>query len=150
MSPGVVGERTPLEDLELEVLGVAVAAGLDAEGNPVAWEHRIVGQSIVAGTAFEQMLIVDEVDQTSVEGAKNLPYRIPNLLVDLPSPELGVPVQWWRAVGSTHTGFAVECMVDEMAAAAGRIGFEAEVDVSRVATLLLEAVEAEVGELRTY
>jgi len=95
-------------------------AGLDADGNPLAWEQRIVGQSIITGTAFEQMLIVDEVDQTSVEGAKNLPYRIPNLLIDLHSPELGVPVQWWRSVGSTHTGFAVECMIDEMAAAAGR------------------------------
>ena len=95
-------------------------AGLDANGNPLTWEHRIVGQSIAAGTAFEPMLIVDEVDETSVEGAKNLPYRIPNMLVDLHSPELGVPVQWWRSVGSSHTGFAVECMIDEMAAAAGR------------------------------
>jgi isoquinoline 1-oxidoreductase beta subunit len=95
-------------------------AALDADGQPVAWEHRIVGQSIVAGTAFEPMLIVDGVDQTSVEGAKNLPYKIPNLLTDLHSPELPVPVQWWRAVGSTHTGFATECMIDEMAVAAGK------------------------------
>jgi isoquinoline 1-oxidoreductase beta subunit len=52
-------------------------AGLDADGRPVAWEHRIVGQSIATGTGFEQMLVVDEVDQTSVEGAKNLPYADP-------------------------------------------------------------------------
>jgi isoquinoline 1-oxidoreductase beta subunit len=95
-------------------------AGLDAEGRPVAWQHRIVGQSIVAGTAFEPMLVVDEVDQTSVEGAANLPYAIPNLSTDLHSPSMGVPVQWWRAVGSTHTAFAVECMIDELAAAAGQ------------------------------
>lgn len=95
-------------------------AGLDTDGHPVAWEHRIVGQSIVAGTAFEPMLIVDGVDQTSVEGAKNLPYKVPNLLTDLHSPELPVPVQWWRAVGSTHTGFATECMIDELAVAAGQ------------------------------
>jgi isoquinoline 1-oxidoreductase beta subunit len=95
-------------------------AGLDADGRPVAWAHRIVGQSIVAGTAFESMLVVDGVDQTSVEGAANLPYRIPTLRVDLHSPKLGVPVQWWRAVGSTHTAFAVECLIDELAAAAGR------------------------------
>ncbi len=95
-------------------------AGLDAAGRPVAWQHRIVGQSIMAGTAFEPMLVVDEVDQTSVEGAKELPYAIPNQAVDLHSPALPVPVQWWRAVGSTHTAFAVECMMDELAAAAGR------------------------------
>jgi isoquinoline 1-oxidoreductase beta subunit len=63
-------------------------AGLDADGKPVAWEHRIVGQSIITGTAFEQALVVDEIDQTSVEGANNLPYAIPNLLCDLHSPTL--------------------------------------------------------------
>lgn len=95
-------------------------AGLDQEGNPVAWEHRVVGQSIIADTFFEPFMIQDDVDKTSVEGANNLPYRIPNLLVDLHSPELGIPVQWWRSVGSSHTGFAVECMIDEVAAAARR------------------------------
>ena len=95
-------------------------AGLDARGRPVAWQQRIVGQSIAAGTAFEKMLIVDEVDQTSVEGVTNLPYAIPNLLAELHSPTLGVPVQWWRSVGSTHTAFAVESLIDELASAAGR------------------------------
>jgi isoquinoline 1-oxidoreductase beta subunit len=94
-------------------------AGLDADGQPTAWEHRIVGQSIATGTAFEQMLVVDGIDQTSVEGAKNLPYAIPNLVNDLHSPQLGVPVQWWRSVGSTHTAYAVECMIDTLAEAAG-------------------------------
>ncbi len=95
-------------------------AGLDAQGRPVAWQQRIVGQSIVAGTAFEKMLIVDEVDQTSVEGVTNLPYAIPNLLAELHSPALGVPVQWWRSVGSTHTAFAVESLIDELASTTGR------------------------------
>jgi len=95
-------------------------AGLDKQGDPLFWEHRIVGQSIISGTAFEQALTVDGVDHTSVEGASNLPYRIPNLRVDLHSPRLGVPVLWWRSVGSTHTAFAVECMIDELAVAAGR------------------------------
>ncbi len=93
-------------------------AGLDANGRPVAWQHRIVGQSIATGTAFEPGLVVDGIDQTSVEGAKEIPYAIPNRHVDLHSPQLAVPVQWWRAVGSTHTAFAVECMMDELAAAA--------------------------------
>ena len=95
-------------------------AGVDASGKPVAWEHRIVGQSIVADTAFESMLVVDGVDTTSVEGASNLPYAIPNLLVDLHSPSLPVPVQWWRSVGSTHTAFATECLIDELATTSGR------------------------------
>ncbi|HEX9395958.1 MAG TPA: molybdopterin cofactor-binding domain-containing protein, partial [Burkholderiales bacterium] len=99
-------------------------AGLDASGTIVAWKHVIVGQSILTGTAFEAMLVKDGVDGTSVEGAANLPYAIPNLGVDLHSPKLGVPVQWWRSVGSTHTAFATECFLDELARAAGKDPYE--------------------------
>jgi isoquinoline 1-oxidoreductase beta subunit len=97
-----------------------IKAALDADGRPVAWQHRIVGQSILAGTAFESMMVKNGVDATSVEGAANLPYAIPNLLVDLHSPAVGVPVQWWRSVGSTHTAFSTETFMDELAAAAGK------------------------------
>jgi isoquinoline 1-oxidoreductase beta subunit len=95
-------------------------AGLDAAGNVVAWQHRIVGQSIVAGTAFEAGMVKDGVDVTSVEGASTLPYAIPNLHVDLHSPKVGVPVLWWRSVGSTHTAYSTETFIDELATAAGR------------------------------
>jgi isoquinoline 1-oxidoreductase beta subunit len=60
------------------------------------------------------------VDPTSVEGAHNLPYAIPNQTVGLTSTEVGVPVLWWRSVGSTHTAFAAETFLDEVAEAAGR------------------------------
>ncbi|NIR61650.1 MAG: xanthine dehydrogenase family protein molybdopterin-binding subunit, partial [Gammaproteobacteria bacterium] len=94
--------------------------GLDAEGNPVAWQHRIVGQSIMTGTLMEANAVKEGVDNTSVEGAANMPYAVPNVGVDLHSPKVGVPVQWWRSVGSTHTAFAVETFIDELAEAAGR------------------------------
>jgi isoquinoline 1-oxidoreductase beta subunit len=97
-----------------------IEAGLDAAGNPVAWQHRIVGQSIAADTDFEGALIKDGVDVTSVEGASNMPYAIPDISVELHSPVHPVPVQWWRSVGSTHTAFAVETFIDRLAAAAGR------------------------------
>jgi isoquinoline 1-oxidoreductase subunit beta len=98
----------------------ALAAGLDAQGKLVAWRHRIIGQSILAGTAFESMLVKDGIDTTSVEGASNLPYEIPNMIVDLHTTRIGVPVQWWRSVGSTHTAFSTETFIDELAAAAGK------------------------------
>jgi isoquinoline 1-oxidoreductase subunit beta len=98
----------------------ALKAGLDAQGNIVAWQHRIVGQSILAGTAFEGMMVKDGIDATSVEGAANLPYLIPNLGVELHSTKTGVPVQWWRSVGSTHTAFSTETFLDELALAAGK------------------------------
>jgi isoquinoline 1-oxidoreductase subunit beta len=96
------------------------AAGLDASGNPVAWTHTIVGQSIMAGTPFEAFTIKDGVDSASVEGAADLLYGIPNLQVDLHSPKIGVPVQWWRSVGHSHTGFSVEAFFDEVAHAGGK------------------------------
>jgi isoquinoline 1-oxidoreductase beta subunit len=95
-------------------------AGLDANGKVVAWQHRIVGQSILTGTLFEGAMVKNGVDATSVEGAATLPYTIPNLTVDLHSPKLPVPVQWWRSVGSTHTAFSTETFIDEVAVAAGR------------------------------
>jgi isoquinoline 1-oxidoreductase beta subunit len=95
-------------------------AGLDNQGKLVAWQHRIVGQSIIAGTPFESALVKDGIDATSVEGASNLPYAIPNVAVDLHSPTNPVPVQWWRSVGSTHTAFSIETFIDQLAAAADR------------------------------
>ena len=97
-----------------------LTAGLDAQGRPVAWQHRIVGQSIIGGTPFEPVMVKDGVDGTSVEGAANLPYDIPNLAVDLHTTKVGVPVLWWRAVGSTHTAYSTEVFIDELAHAAGK------------------------------
>ncbi len=97
----------------------SLRAGLDKDGKLLAWQQRIVGQSIVTGTALEG-LVKNGVDITSVEGAANLPYAVPNIQVDLHSPKLAVPVQWWRSVGSSHTAFSTETMIDELAQAAGK------------------------------
>ena len=96
------------------------AAGLDSSGNPVAWTHTIVGQSIMTGTMFESFGVKDGIDSTSVEGAADILYGIPNLQVDLHSPKNEVPVQWWRSVGHSHTGFSVEAFLDEVAHAGGK------------------------------
>ncbi len=93
-------------------------AAVGDDGLPVAWEHHIVGQSIVGGTPFAGM-IQHGVDPTSVEGASNLPYTVPNLSVGLTTTEVGVPVLWWRSVGSTHTAYATEVFLDELAASTG-------------------------------
>jgi isoquinoline 1-oxidoreductase beta subunit len=98
-------------------------AGLDDKGELIAWRHTIVGQSILTGTAFEADMVKNGVDATSVEGAANLPYAIPNRLLELHSPKLAVPVQWWRSVGSTHTAYATECFLDDIARATGKDPF---------------------------
>ena len=97
-----------------------LSAGLDSENRLVSWQHTIVGQSILAGTPFASFLIQDGIDETSVEGAKELPYAVPNIQVDLHTTKNAIPVQWWRSVGHSHTGFVVECFLDEVAYAAGK------------------------------
>lgn len=98
-----------------------VNIGLGPDGLPTAWQHTLVGQSIVAGTPFEGM-IKNGVDGTSVEGVNDSPYleSVANHTVELHSPKLQVPVLWWRSVGHTHTGFVMETLIDELAAAAGK------------------------------
>jgi len=96
------------------------AAGLDASGNPVAWTHTIVGQSILTGTMFESFGVQKGIDSSSVEGAADILYGIPNMQVELHSPKNEVPVQWWRSVGHSHTGFSVEAFLDEVAHAGGK------------------------------
>jgi isoquinoline 1-oxidoreductase subunit beta len=97
-------------------------AGLDQQGRLTGWHHVIVGQSIMAGTLFASK-DPDAVDATSVEGAANIAYAIPNIAVDLATTKNGVPVLWWRVVGSSHTTFAVEAFIDEVAHAAGEDAF---------------------------
>ncbi|MEQ8830955.1 MAG: xanthine dehydrogenase family protein molybdopterin-binding subunit [Alphaproteobacteria bacterium] len=94
-------------------------AGLDADGKLIAYEDHIVGQSIVKGTPFESALVHNGVDHTSVEGASNLPYKVPNLSVGLTTTDVKVPVLWWRSVGSTQNAYAGEVFIDEVAEAAG-------------------------------
>jgi isoquinoline 1-oxidoreductase beta subunit len=86
----------------------------------VGWNHTIVGQSILAGTPFESMMVKDGIDATSVEGVADSPYDLPNFQATLHSPKSGVPSLWWRSVGNTHTAFVMETMIDEVAAAAGK------------------------------
>jgi isoquinoline 1-oxidoreductase subunit beta len=93
----------------------AIAGSVDANGNPLSWRSRLVGQSIFAGTQFESMMKEKGYDPASVEGADDLPYAIPNLAIEYYQTQVNVPVQWWRSVGHSHTGFAVECFVDELA-----------------------------------
>ena len=102
----------------------SISGGLDATGNIVAWQQRIVCQSFMVGTPFEGFVVKDGVDETAVEGAKDLPYDIPNLFVDWQKAPGGVPVLWWRSVGHSHSAFAVESFLDELIHAAGKDPYE--------------------------
>ncbi len=97
-----------------------VKVGLDAGGTIIAWHHRIVGQSIMAGTPFETAMSKLGVDATLTEGIADTRYAIPNMRVEAHHPRVGVPVLWWRSVGHTHTAYVMETMIDEIARTAGK------------------------------
>jgi isoquinoline 1-oxidoreductase beta subunit len=93
------------------------SAGLDAEGRLLAWKHRYAGSSILA--RFLPPAFKDGLDGDSTDGAIDLVYDIPNLRVEYQRIEPpGIPTAFWRSVGPSHTVFAVETFMDELAAAA--------------------------------
>ncbi|MGV6807316.1 MAG: molybdopterin cofactor-binding domain-containing protein [bacterium] len=92
---------------------------LDEQGNIIGWEHTLALQSIAANSPFSAF-IVDGIDGTSVEGAHNQPYAIPNQDIQLHDMENGVPILWWRSVGHTHTGYTTETFIDALLEKAGK------------------------------
>ncbi|WP_375138829.1 xanthine dehydrogenase family protein molybdopterin-binding subunit [Piscinibacter defluvii] len=92
--------------------------GFDDKGQVLAWDHVIVGQSILAGSPFEQMMVKNGIDATAVEGMR-APYPLPMRLT-VHHPKVNVPVLWWRSVGSTHTAFVMETLIDEIARSTGQ------------------------------
>jgi isoquinoline 1-oxidoreductase subunit beta len=96
-----------------------VRGSLDKDGSIAAWDHVVVGQSIIKGTPFEAMM-TDGVDPTTVEGVSDLPYAVPNVRVAARTMDVGVPILWWRSVGHTHTAYAKETFIDELLAASGK------------------------------
>jgi isoquinoline 1-oxidoreductase beta subunit len=93
-----------------------LAAGVNSDGTPLVWTHRIVGPSILSRVHPPSMK--NGIDPTAVEGAANIPYAIPNIQVDYVLKDVGVPVGFWRSVGSSQNAFITECFLDELAAKA--------------------------------
>jgi isoquinoline 1-oxidoreductase subunit beta len=142
-----------------------IAAGLDVQGRPVAWSHRITGSSIearVISQLFPKTLrviragglhrlgaMIKRLDLDAVEGAAEPPYALPNIRVEYVRQEPpGVPTAFWRGVGPTHNIFVVESFIDELAAAATRDPFEyrrALLDRSPRAKAVLELAAGQAG-----
>src|SRR5580658_528112 len=97
-----------------------VRAGLDKDGQIVAWDHHVVAQQILEGTPFAARAVVNGIDSTTAEGITDMPYGVPNMSVSVHSVRAPVPVLWWRSVGHTHTAQVVEVMIDDLAHAAGQ------------------------------
>ena len=95
-----------------------VRADIDSQGKITSWQHKLVGQSIAAQAM--PSWIENGIDNMSVQGANDWPYDIPNIRIESHSPDLPIPVLWYRGVGATHTVFTVETFIDEIAEHLGR------------------------------
>jgi isoquinoline 1-oxidoreductase beta subunit len=89
--------------------------GFDERGKVLAWDHVIVGQSITSGTVFEEFQVKNGIDATATEGMRH-PYPLPMRLT-VHHPKTNVPVLWWRSVGSTHTAYVMQTLLDDIARA---------------------------------
>jgi isoquinoline 1-oxidoreductase beta subunit len=94
-----------------------LTASLGADGLPTGLTARVVCPSIMA-SAFGAP--PSAFDDSTVEAIANLPYAIPNLLVDVVQPYWAIPLGFWRSVGSSQNGFVTESFIDELAAESGR------------------------------
>jgi isoquinoline 1-oxidoreductase beta subunit len=103
--------------------------GAVRDGKIEAWSDTIVSQSIMKGSFFEAVMFKDGLDPTSYEGSNEIPYEVANFKCDMHQVDVGVPVLWWRSVGHTHTGYAVEAFVDELLEAAGKDPVEGRLEL---------------------
>ncbi len=98
---------------------IQLKAALDAQGNPTAFAFTaacpsIMDYSIERRNGAPQ----SEIDEAGLANARDWPYAVPERKVELALTDLGVPLTWMRSVGSAASVFALECFLDEMAAAA--------------------------------
>ena len=95
---------------------------LGADGLPKQWNNQLAAPSILK--RYFSPLGWIGFDPTSTEGADELPYSIPDFDFDYSLVDPGVPVGFWRSVGSSHNAFYTESALDEAAHAAKQDPFE--------------------------
>jgi isoquinoline 1-oxidoreductase beta subunit len=90
-----------------------LSAGIDAEGLPLAWKHRVASLSFMAflsGPEFSgSEFFLDEFPAN----------HVPNYRAEFTSAESEVPRGWWRSVTSSANPFAIESFLDEVAINSG-------------------------------
>jgi isoquinoline 1-oxidoreductase subunit beta len=87
-------------------------AALDAGGKPTAWFTRAVGAGLLRQLGS---VPAGQIDGTSMAGLRDLAYDIPNVRIEWVDKDVGVPVGFWRSVGSSQNVFIVESFIDELA-----------------------------------
>ena len=92
-----------------------MTAGLDAAGNVTTFYSKLTSPSVTA-RAFPPV-VQNGKDPFMAEGAENLTYKIPNIVIENVIHDTGIRVGFWRSVSNALNAFAVESFVDEIALA---------------------------------
>ena len=95
-----------------------IKAGLDKGGRLIAWSHKVAAPSVMS--RLMPQAVNNGVDPDAVAGIRDMPYALPNLIVNYVMVDLPVTVGWWRSVGYSVNAFVVESFMDELAHAAGK------------------------------
>jgi isoquinoline 1-oxidoreductase beta subunit len=95
-----------------------LTAGLDAQGMPTALHARVAGMSLLASVVPEMNAAIDRnFLQNFLE---DMPYAIPNYLVDYAVRSAPVPVGILRSIYYSQNAFFKESFIDEIAHAGER------------------------------
>jgi isoquinoline 1-oxidoreductase subunit beta len=98
-----------------------VRAGVDADGRLTAWHQQIVAEPTSVNLPFvRDVMFTNNVDFFTTTGAVDPPYAVENFRLESTNFESRIPTMVWRSVGNSHTEFARESAIDELAIAAGR------------------------------
>jgi len=95
-----------------------IKAGLDKNGRLIAWSHKVAAQSVMSRVLPQY--VKNGIDPDAISGVQDMPYALPNQLVEYAMVELPIPVGFWRSVGYSVNAFGVESFMDELAHAAGK------------------------------
>lgn len=95
-----------------------IKGGLDKEGRLIAWSQKVAAPSVMSRIMPQQ--VKEGIDPSSIQGIPDMPYALPNRLVEYVLMELPIPIGFWRSVGYSITTFTVETFMDELAHAAGK------------------------------
>jgi isoquinoline 1-oxidoreductase beta subunit len=126
-----------------------VRAAADDAGHLTAVHHAIAAQPTSTNLPYVgDVMFTNGVDFFTTTGVADHPYTLPAFKLESTTVETGVPVMVWRSVGNSHTEFARECALDELAIAAGRdpIEFRRELLADNPRTLRALEVAAEKAE----
>ncbi len=119
-----------------------VRAGADADGRLTAWHQAIVAAPTSVNLPFvRDVMFTNGVDFFTTTGAVDPPYAVENFRLESTNFETPVSTMVWRSVGNSHTEFARECAIDELAIAAGRDPVDVRRDLLADSPRTLRALE---------